>query len=213
MLFWNFWNGKLKTHRLNFRSMWDGEFLQQKGTNITSPKRFCSYLGNFETHTHYSWTFKKYKVESNSKSKLLFTPPKGLKKLVHDGKKINMYPLNEVVLIWRLHLMLKLHVIIERDLINSILFWIIMKLHIVGQIQKFQSKSNESHVTIGMQLYKRVIFIIFKVTWFFNVLRILWKFIMENQHTYAFFDFVMHLLMLRFQNEHSQSSQIILFIF
>jgi hypothetical protein len=36
---------------------------------------------------------------------------------------------------------------------------------------------------------------------------------MEEQHTYTVFDFVMHLLMLRFQNEHSQSSQIIFFIF
>jgi hypothetical protein len=72
-------------------------------------------------------------------------------------KNINMYPLNEATLIWRLHLMLKLHVIIERDLLNSILFWTTMRLHDARTIQEFQSKSNESHVTIGMQFYKRVI--------------------------------------------------------
>jgi len=53
--------------------------------------------------------------------------------------------------------MLKLHVIIERDLLNSILFWTTMRLHDARTIQEFQSKSNESHVTIGMQFYKRVI--------------------------------------------------------
>jgi hypothetical protein len=37
-----------------------------------------------------------------------------------------------------------------------------MKLHNVGTIQEFHSKSNESHVTIGMQLYKRAIFYNFK---------------------------------------------------